>query len=128
MMARALASRVLKFDLPTLLTQHLNPNSKISLQRHKHRAEHWVVVAGTATVTRGDDIIQLKQNESAYIPIGMAHRLENKTGKTRVSMDFRVMPYDKYDESTAKSSATASRKFVLGDYYKLYEWQNVSPG
>jgi hypothetical protein len=50
---------------------------------------------------------------------------ENKTGKTRVSMDFRVLPYDKYDESAAKSSATASRKFVLGDYYKLYEWQNV---
>jgi mannose-1-phosphate guanylyltransferase/mannose-6-phosphate isomerase len=61
---------------------NLNPNSKISLQRHKHRAEHWVVVAGTATVTRGDEIIQLKQNESTYIPIGMAHRLENKTGKT----------------------------------------------
>ena len=61
---------------------NLNPNSKISLQSHKHRAEHWVVVAGTATVTRGDDIIQLKQNESTYIPIGMAHRLENKTGKT----------------------------------------------
>ena len=47
---------------------------------------------------------------------------ENKTGKTRVSMDFRVLPCDKYDESAAKISATASRKFVLGDYYKLYEW------
>ena len=58
---------------------NLNPNSKISLQRHKHRAEHWVVVAGTATVTRGDDIIELKQNESTFIPIGMIHRLENKT-------------------------------------------------
>ena len=58
---------------------NLNPNSKISLQRHKHRAEHWVVVAGTATVTRGDDIIELKQNESTFIPIGMIHRIENKT-------------------------------------------------
>jgi len=48
---------------------------------------------------------------------------ENKTGRTRVSMDFRVLPYDKYDESAAKSSATASRKFVLGDYYRLYEWR-----
>ena len=50
---------------------------------------------------------------------------KNETGQTRVSMDFRVLPYDKYDESSAKSSATASRKFVLGDYYKLYEWQSV---
>lgn len=58
---------------------NLNPNSKISLQRHKHRAEHWVVVAGTATVTRGDDIIELKQNESTFIPIGMIHRIENRT-------------------------------------------------
>ena len=46
---------------------------------------------------------------------------ENKTGKTRVSMDFRVLPYDKYDESSAKSSATAGTKFVLGHYYNLYE-------
>jgi mannose-1-phosphate guanylyltransferase/mannose-6-phosphate isomerase len=58
---------------------NLNPNSKISLQRHQQRAEHWVVVAGTATVTRGDDIIKLEKNESTYIPIGMVHRLENKT-------------------------------------------------
>ncbi len=57
----------------------LNPNSKISLQRHKHRAEHWVVVAGTATITRGDDVIELEKNESTYIPIGVVHRLENKT-------------------------------------------------
>jgi mannose-1-phosphate guanylyltransferase/mannose-1-phosphate guanylyltransferase/mannose-6-phosphate isomerase len=61
---------------------NLSPNSKISLQRHKHRAEHWVVVTGTATVTRGKDIIQLRQNESTYIPIGMVHRLENKTDET----------------------------------------------
>ncbi len=61
---------------------NLNPNSKISLQRHQHRAEHWVVVAGTATVTRGDDIIELRKDESTYIPIGMVHRLENKTDET----------------------------------------------
>ena len=46
---------------------------------------------------------------------------ENKTGKTRVSMDFRVLPYDKYDESGAKNSATAGTKFVIGHYYNLYE-------
>ena len=46
---------------------------------------------------------------------------ENQTGKTRVSMDFRVLPYDKYDESEAKNSATAGTKFVIGHYYSLYE-------
>lgn len=47
---------------------------------------------------------------------------ENTTGKTRVSMDFRVLPYDKYDASQGKESATASRKFVVGDYYKVYNY------
>ena len=61
---------------------NLSPKSKISLQRHKHRTEHWVVVAGTATVTRGDEVVKLKQNESTYIPRGMVHRLENKTDET----------------------------------------------
>jgi mannose-1-phosphate guanylyltransferase/mannose-6-phosphate isomerase len=56
------------------------PNSKISLQRHQHRSEHWIVVSGIATVTRGEDVIELKENQSTYIPIGMIHRLENLTG------------------------------------------------
>ncbi len=57
----------------------LKPGAKISLQSHKHRSEHWVVVNGTATVTRGEDIITLHENQSTYIPAGMVHRLENKT-------------------------------------------------
>ena len=44
---------------------------------HHHRAEHWIVVAGTAKVTRGDDVILVSENESTYIPIGTKHRLEN---------------------------------------------------
>ena len=48
---------------------------------------------------------------------------ENQTGKTRVSMDFRVVPSDQYEESDIKSSATASRKFIIGDYYKSYKWE-----
>jgi mannose-1-phosphate guanylyltransferase/mannose-6-phosphate isomerase len=51
---------------------------KLSLQVHQHRAEHWVVVRGTAHVTRGDCVITLAVNESTYIPAGMAHRLENR--------------------------------------------------
>ena len=44
---------------------------------HHHRAEHWVVVTGTAKVTRGDEVFTLSENESTYIPIGARHRIEN---------------------------------------------------
>jgi mannose-1-phosphate guanylyltransferase/mannose-6-phosphate isomerase len=55
----------------------VNPGSSLSLQRHQHRSEHWVVVSGTATVTRGQEVVTVAKNESVYIPIGMKHRLKN---------------------------------------------------
>ncbi len=55
----------------------VKPGEKLSLQMHHHRAEHWVVVSGTARVTCGDTVKLLSENESTYIPIGMNHRLEN---------------------------------------------------
>ena len=55
----------------------VNPGATLSLQMHHHRAEHWVVVSGTAKVTRGEEIILLSENESTYIPLGVKHRLEN---------------------------------------------------
>jgi mannose-1-phosphate guanylyltransferase/mannose-6-phosphate isomerase len=55
----------------------VNPQQKLSLQMHHHRAEHWVVVKGTAQVTNGDKAFLLSQDESTYIPIGQTHRLEN---------------------------------------------------
>jgi mannose-1-phosphate guanylyltransferase/mannose-6-phosphate isomerase len=55
----------------------VNPGSKLSLQKHQHRAEHWVVVKGKAMVTCGDHIFQLNENQSTYIPVGEVHRLEN---------------------------------------------------
>jgi len=55
----------------------VSPGEKISLQMHHHRAEHWVVVQGTARVTKGDEEILLTENQSTYIPIGVTHRLEN---------------------------------------------------
>ena len=55
----------------------VKPGAKLSLQAHKHRAEHWVVVSGTARVTRGDETFDLGTNQSTYIPIGVRHRLEN---------------------------------------------------
>ena len=55
----------------------VKPNAKLSLQKHFHRAEHWVVVRGTAEIAVGTDIRTVHENESAYIPIGSVHRLAN---------------------------------------------------
>jgi mannose-1-phosphate guanylyltransferase/mannose-6-phosphate isomerase len=55
----------------------VTPGAKLSLQMHHHRAEHWVVVRGTALVTRGEEQFLLSENESTYIPLGTRHRLEN---------------------------------------------------
>lgn len=55
----------------------VKPGAILSLQKHYHRAEHWIVVKGTALVTRGEDAIMLKEDESTYIPLGYLHRLEN---------------------------------------------------
>jgi mannose-1-phosphate guanylyltransferase/mannose-6-phosphate isomerase len=55
----------------------VKPGGQLSLQKHYHRAEHWVVVHGTALVQRGEDRMLVRENESVYIPIGTEHRLEN---------------------------------------------------
>ena len=55
----------------------VNPGAKLSLQMHHHRAEHWIVVKGTAEVTNGERVFLLAENESTYIPLGHTHRLAN---------------------------------------------------
>ncbi len=55
----------------------VNAGATLSLQMHHHRAEHWIVVSGTAKVTRGEDTFLLSENESTFIPLGTTHRLEN---------------------------------------------------
>lgn len=55
----------------------VNPGARLSLQMHHHRAEHWIVVKGTARVTCGEEVFLLSENESTYIPLGTRHRLEN---------------------------------------------------
>jgi mannose-1-phosphate guanylyltransferase/mannose-6-phosphate isomerase len=55
----------------------VKPGHKLSLQMHHHRAEHWVVVSGTARVTVGDAQTTIGENQSTYIPLGEVHRLEN---------------------------------------------------
>jgi mannose-1-phosphate guanylyltransferase/mannose-6-phosphate isomerase len=63
----------------------VKPGASLSLQKHHHRAEHWVVVKGTAEVTRGSETFLLTENQSAYIPLGEVHRLHNP-GKTAVEL------------------------------------------
>jgi len=55
----------------------VNPKASLSLQKHHHRAEHWIVVTGTAQITNGDKLITLTENQSTYIPLGEVHRLVN---------------------------------------------------
>jgi len=63
----------------------VRPGAKLSLQMHHHRAEHWIVVKGTAFVTRGEEKILVSENQSTYIPLGVKHRLENP-GKTDLEL------------------------------------------
>lgn len=64
---------------------NVKPGGSLSLQRHRHRAEHWIVVKGSALVTKGSEIFMLAENQSTYIPIGEIHRLENP-GETDLEM------------------------------------------
>lgn len=63
----------------------VKPGASLSLQMHHHRAEHWIVVKGTAKVTNGEEVFLLEENQSTYIPIGAKHRLENP-GKADLEM------------------------------------------
>jgi mannose-1-phosphate guanylyltransferase/mannose-6-phosphate isomerase len=63
-----------RFQVKRILVR---PGASLSLQLHNHRAEHWIVVKGTAKVTRDQETFVLAENESTYIPIAVKHRLEN---------------------------------------------------
>jgi mannose-1-phosphate guanylyltransferase/mannose-6-phosphate isomerase len=55
----------------------VKPKASLSLQKHHHRAEHWIVVKGTAEITCGEQVLILTENQSTYIPLGQVHRLAN---------------------------------------------------
>jgi mannose-1-phosphate guanylyltransferase len=63
----------------------VKPGEKLSIQKHHHRSEHWIVVSGTASVLNGDKTILVTENESTYIPLGTIHALENP-GKIPLEM------------------------------------------
>jgi mannose-1-phosphate guanylyltransferase/mannose-6-phosphate isomerase len=71
------ATTILENKIYRIRMLEIMPGKSMSLQRHKHRSEHWVVLQGIADVQRGDEKVLLNANESAYIPIGMLHRLGN---------------------------------------------------
>jgi mannose-1-phosphate guanylyltransferase / mannose-6-phosphate isomerase len=69
------------------------PGARLSLQSHRQRSEHWVVVSGTATVTNGEKVFTVKKNESTYIPIGTKHRLENLGNEPLHIVEIQVGAY-----------------------------------
>jgi len=77
---------------------YVNPGAKLSLQMHNQRAEHWVVVNGTATVVNGENIIDLNSGESTFIPIGVKHSLENKTNNSLEIIEVQSGTYLEEDD------------------------------
>jgi len=71
----------------------IKPGASISLQLHHRRAEHWVVVAGTARITLGDEVFTLQANQSTYIPVGVKHRLENAGGEPVTIIEVQTGDY-----------------------------------
>jgi mannose-1-phosphate guanylyltransferase len=92
----------------------VKPGAALSLQMHRRRSEHWIVVHGTARVTRDDEVFDLAHNESTFIPIGARHRLENPTGEPLVMIEVQCGDYvgeddivrfeDKYGRHSMKNA------------------------
>ncbi len=76
----------------------VKPGKKLSLQKHHHRSEHWIVLSGTATVTVGDEVKLVRPNESTYIKIGEVHRLENAGKIPVVMIEAQVGEYTGEDD------------------------------
>jgi mannose-1-phosphate guanylyltransferase / mannose-6-phosphate isomerase len=88
----------------------VNPGACLSLQRHHHRAEHWIVVKGTARIVRGDEMLTISENESTYIPLGVMHRLENPGKITLELIEVQSGSYlgeddiERFDDRYGRSS------------------------
>ncbi len=68
----------------------VTPGSTLSLQLHHHRAEHWIIVAGEAVVTLGEDRLQKKANDEIYIPVETKHRIANETSSNVVFIEIQT--------------------------------------
>ncbi len=82
-------------DMPGFKIKRIEvkPGGKLSLQSHEHRSEHWIVVAGVATVTCGERVTDLEANESTFIPKGTKHRLENRGSEMVAIIEVQVGSY-----------------------------------
>jgi mannose-6-phosphate isomerase len=76
----------------------VTPGSRLSLQRHEHRAEHWVVVQGTATCTVGEETVVLDPGASVDIEVGQAHRIANQGDETLVIIEVQRGSYTGEDD------------------------------
>ena len=79
---------------------HPGTGAKLSLEQHKKRAEHWVIVKGIALITCGDKVFKLRENESTFIPKGETHRLENKEKFPLVIIEIQTGSYLGEDDIT----------------------------
>ncbi len=79
---------------------HLNAGAKISLQSHQHRAEHWIILEGVATVTQGEVVQRFAKHQSTYIPAGTVHRLENRESTPLVLIEVQTGDYVGEDDIT----------------------------
>ena len=71
----------------------VHPGGVLSLQSHHHRAEHWIVVEGTARVTIGDKVHLVSENQSVYVPLGVRHRMENPGKVPMVLIEVQTGSY-----------------------------------
>jgi len=87
----------------------VKPGGVLSLQSHHHRAEHWIVVQGTAKVTIGDEVRLISENESVYVPLGARHRLENPGKLEMVLIEVQTGSYLGEDDIVRHEDAYARR-------------------
>ena len=98
----------------------VKPGSALSLQKHYHRAEHWIVVKGTARITVGDEEVILLEDQSTYIPLGTKHRLENP-GKIPLELiEVQTGSYlgeddiERFDDNYGRSTVSENGQFANG--------------
>lgn len=75
----------------------VKPGAALSLQLHHHREEHWVIVRGRVRVTRGEDLLELRRNDSVFIPLEAAHRIENIGDEPAIFIEVQIG--DRLDEN-----------------------------
>ncbi|MDR3491453.1 MAG: mannose-1-phosphate guanylyltransferase/mannose-6-phosphate isomerase [Gammaproteobacteria bacterium] len=90
----------------------VKPGAKLSLQLHQHRSEHWIIIKGTATVTRGEECFDLSENQTIYIPAKVKHRIENKTDSNLELIEVQTGEYFGEDDITRFDDIYGRRELI----------------